>query len=127
MGIQILGTGSAVPARIVHNDDLAQVFDTSDEWIRTRTGIRTRHILGDGETLVGLGAAAVDRAIEMAGVAKDDVGLLICCTVGGDWLSPAGSPMIQAAAALSTRCTTFDLNMGCCGFVYCLHAAAAYL
>lgn len=127
MGIKIRGTGSCVPAQIVTNHDLARILDTSDEWIRTRTGIVTRHILGDGETLTQLGAQAVNRALEMAGIDPSQVGLCLCCTVGGDWVSPAGSAMIQKAAGLPDHCITFDLNMGCCGFIYGLHAAMSYL
>ncbi len=133
MGIQILGTGSCVPARIVTNDDLALILDTSDEWIRTRTGISARRILGDGEDLLHLGAAAVQNALNMAfgeDCAEEDtdtVDLLICCTVGGDLLSPSGAALIKEAVGLSERCVTFDLNMGCCGFVYALHVASAYL
>ncbi len=130
MGIHILGTGSCVPAQIVTNDDLSHILDTSDEWIRTRTGIGTRRILGDGDTLVDMGATAVERALAMAaeaGIEKDTVDLLVCCTVGGDYISPSGAALIKEAAGLSERCVTFDLNMGCCGFVYALNVVAAYL
>ncbi len=127
MGLKILGTGSCVPAHIVTNDDLSQILDTNDEWIRTRTGIQTRHILGDDESLVQLGSAAVENALEMAAVPKEEIGLLVCCTLGGDWISPSGSAMIKEQVGLSERCVTFDLNMGCCGFVYGLQCALAYL
>lgn len=127
MGIKILGTGSCVPAHVVTNDDLSQILDTNDEWIRTRTGICTRHILNNDEGLVQMGAVAVENAIDMAGVAKEDVGLLICCTLGGDKISPSTSAMIQERVGLPECCVTFDLNMGCCGFVYGLQAALAYL
>ncbi len=127
MGIRITGTGSCVPARVISNDDLSRILDTSDEWIRTRTGIVTRHILGDDESLVDMGAVAVTRAIDMAGAERQDVGLLICCTVGGDWVSPSGAAVIQERVGLPVSCVTFDLNMGCCGFVYGLQVAAAYL
>ncbi len=127
MGIRILGTGSAVPARTVTNDDLSLILDTSDEWIRTRTGIQTRHILGDEESLISLGTAAVERALDMAQVEKPNIDLLILCTVGGDWVSPSGSAILQKTVGLPDHCITFDLNMGCCGFIYGLHVAAAYL
>ncbi len=127
MGIRILGTGSAVPARIVSNDELSRILDTSDEWIRTRTGIRTRRILGDDESLISLGTAAVRRALDMAQADKDDIDLLILCTVGGDWISPSGSAVLQSTVGLPARCITFDVNMGCCGFVYGLNIASAYL
>jgi 3-oxoacyl-[acyl-carrier-protein] synthase-3 len=127
MGLKILGTGSCLPAQIITNDDLSLILDTNDEWIRTRTGIVTRHILGDGESLVQLGASAVENALDMAGTDKSEIGLLICCTLGGDWISPSGAAMIQERAGLPERCVTFDLNMGCCGFVYGLQAASAYL
>lgn len=127
MGLKILGTGSCVPAQIITNDDLSQILDTNDEWIRTRTGISTRHILNDEESLVKLGTTAVENAMAMADTDRSEIGLLICCTVGGDWLTPSGAAMIKESLGLSERCVTFDLNMGCCGFVYGLHAAMAYL
>lgn len=127
MGLKILGTGSCVPAHIVTNDDLSLILDTSDEWIRTRTGICTRHILGDHESLTSMGTAAVENAIAMAGVDKGEIGLLICCTLEGDQISPSLSAILKENAGLSERCVTFDLNMGCCGFIYGLNAAMAYL
>lgn len=127
MGLKILGTGSCVPAHIVTNDDLSRILDTNDEWIRTRTGIRTRHILNDNESLVSLATAAVENAIAMADTDKNEIGLLICCTLGGDWFTPSCSALIKEHTGLSERCITFDLNMACCGFVYGLHTALAYL
>lgn len=127
MGIKILGTGSCVPAQTITNDDLSRILETSDEWIRTRTGIGSRHILNDGESLCSLGAAAVRNALSMADSDGGDVDLLVACTVGGDFVSPAASAVIQAEAGLPEHCITFDLNMGCCGFVYALQAVSAYL
>ncbi len=127
MGMNIQGTGSSVPAQVVTNHELSRILDTSDEWIRTRTGIEKRHILSDGEDLVTLGASAVSAALDMAGGTVEDIDLLICCTVGGDHLSPSGAALIKEAVGLPDTAVTFDLNMGCCGFVYALRTAEAYL
>ena len=129
MGIKILGTGSALPTRVVTNHDLSLILDTSDEWIRTRTGIRTRHILGEGESLVSLAADATRAALDMAAhtVSAEEIDLLVCCTVGGDYTSPAMACLVQAAVGLGEHTVTLDINMGCCGFLYGLQAAEAYL
>lgn len=126
MSFQISGTGSALPQNVVTNDDLAAFIDTSDEWIRTRTGIQSRRILTDGESLLSLAAEACDKAMADAGIAPDTVDLLICTTLVGDYISPAMSCLIAKACGLSGRAITLDMNMGCCGFIYGLNMANAY-
>jgi 3-oxoacyl-[acyl-carrier-protein] synthase III len=80
MGVTFIGCGAAAPETVVSNDALAQVVDTSDEWISSRTGIRQRHICHDRESLAGLAAQAAQQALEMAGVAATDVDMIILAT-----------------------------------------------
>ncbi|MGM9681515.1 MAG: 3-oxoacyl-ACP synthase III family protein [Eubacteriales bacterium] len=126
MSFQILGTGSALPEKIVTNDELSTFIDTNDEWIRTRTGIQTRHILSDSESLLSLATTACRNAMDNAGIAPDEVDLLICTTLIGDYISPSMSCLIAKACGLTERVITLDMNMGCCGFVYALNMANAY-
>lgn len=126
MSFQILGTGSSLPKTIVTNEDLTRFLDTSDEWIRTRTGICTRHVMNDDESLLSLATDACKKALENADADPADIELLICTTLLGDYVSPAMSCLIAAELGLSDRCITLDMNMGCCGFEYGLHAANAY-
>lgn len=126
MSFQISGTGSALPKTVVTNDDLATFIDTSDEWIRTRTGIQSRRILSDGESLLTLATEACMKAIEDAKIAPESVDLLICTTLIGDYISPSMSCLIAKECGLSDRVITLDMNMGCCGFVYGLNMANAY-
>lgn len=123
MSFTILGTGSAVPSRVVTNDDLSQIMDTSDEWITTRTGIATRHILTD-ETLTDIAVEAGRRALAQAGVAPEELDLIICATLRGDYITPAEACVIQMR--LGATCPSFDVNAACSGFVYALDVAAGY-
>lgn len=126
MSFQILGTGSALPVRTVTNEDLTKFLDTSDEWITTRTGIGTRHILSDGESLLSLATEACTKALENAETDAGDIDLLICTTLQGDYISPALSCLIARELGLGERTITLDTNMGCCGFEYGLSIANAY-
>ncbi|MBU0774904.1 MAG: 3-oxoacyl-ACP synthase, partial [Alphaproteobacteria bacterium] len=93
----LLGTGSALPARAVSNAELAQTVDTSDEWIVERTGIRNRYIAGDGETTASLAADAAQAALDAAGVAAQDIDLIILATATPDQTFPASATRVQAA------------------------------
>ena len=119
----ILGTGSSVPPHRVTNDDLAQMVDTSDEWISTRTGIRERRVLTT-QTLTDLAVEASRRALEQAQVSPKELDLIICTTLRGDYLTPAEGCVIQEE--LGASCPAFDLNAACSGFVYALDVAAGY-
>ena len=111
--MRILGTGSALPKRVVTNDELTQFLDTSDEWIKTRTGISTRRVITT-ETLEELGAQAAKNALENAGLSANDLDLIICSTVQGDQITPALGCLIQRA--IGAKCPAFDLNAACPGF-----------
>lgn len=119
---RILGTGSALPARRVSNDELAQTVDTSDEWIVARTGIRFRHIAGEGETTATLGAEAARKALEAAGVDAKDVDLIVLATATPDQTFPASATKVQTMLGIGD-CVSFDVAAVCSGFLYALTVA----
>ncbi len=123
MSFKILGTGSALPAAIVTNDDLAQIVDTSDEWIRSRTGIRERRIIR-GETLTELTAAAAKQALGDANIEPDELDLILCATLEGDYIVPSLACTVQTA--IGAHCPAMDIGAACTGFLYGLDVAAAY-
>ncbi|HWJ68557.1 MAG TPA: beta-ketoacyl-ACP synthase III [Sphingobium sp.] len=118
----ILGTGSALPRRCVDNAELAQTVDTSDAWIVERTGIRQRYIAGEGETTSTLGTDAARRALEMAGVAANEVDLIILATATPDQTFPATATIVQAQLGIDD-CVAFDVAAVCSGFLYALTVA----
>ena len=120
----ILGTGSALPKKRVSNDELAQRVDTSDEWIVARTGIRFRHIAGEGETTATLGAQAARHALEAAGIPADTVDLIILATATPDQTFPASATKIQALLGIND-CVAFDVAAVCSGFLYAMNAIRA--
>ena len=123
--MKILGTGSALPKKVVSNDDLAQVMDTSDEWIRTRTGIERRHIAVE-ETTTSLAVEACKKALEQSRVSIDELDLIVAATVSSDYIYPTLSCEIQAAIG-AKNATAFDISAGCSGFLFALATADAYL
>jgi len=118
----IMGTGSALPRRCVSNDELAQTVDTSDAWIVERTGIRQRYIAGEGETTTTLAAEASRHALEAAGVAPDEVDLIILATATPDQTFPASATIVQAQLGIPD-CVAFDVGAVCSGFLYALTVA----
>ena len=114
--VAITGLGSYLPARTVTNDDLAQRLETSDEWIRTRTGIRERHYAAPEEATSDLALAAARRALADARLEPSDVDVLIVATTTPDHPIPATAPIV--AARMGLTCAAFDLNAACSGFVY---------
>ena len=122
--MKILGTGSALPKKVVTNDDLAQVMDTSDEWIKSRTGIEKRHIAVE-ETTTSMAVEAAKKAIEAAKISVLDIDLIICATVSSDYIFPTLACEVQAAVG-AKRATAFDIGAGCSGFLFALATADAY-
>jgi 3-oxoacyl-[acyl-carrier-protein] synthase-3 len=114
--VAIRGLGAYLPAQVVTNDDLALRLDTSDEWIRTRTGIRERHYAAPDEATSDLAVHAARAALEDAGLTAEDVDVIIVATTTPDHPVPATAPIV--AAKLGRNCTAFDLNAACSGFVY---------
>lgn len=123
----ILGTGSYAPERVLSNDDLAHMVETSDEWIRTRSGIRERRIAAPGETTSDMGVHAARKALEDAGITAADIDLLIVATITPDMPMPASACLIQHKLGVPTHAACFDLNAACSGFVYSLDTACAML
>ena len=118
----LLGTGSALPVRAVSNAELAQTVDTSDEWIVERTGIRNRHIAGEGETTSTLATDAARAALDAAGVAPQDIDLIILATATPDQTFPATATTVQAALGIDD-CVAFDVAAVCSGFLYAITVA----
>ncbi|MCL6636538.1 MAG: beta-ketoacyl-ACP synthase 3, partial [Alicyclobacillus sp.] len=119
----ILGTGSALPQRVLTNADLEQMVDTNDEWIVTRTGIRERRIAEPGETTSEYAAAACQQALARAGVEAAAVDLVICATVTPDMMFPATACLVQDRIG-AVNAGAFDLSAACTGFLYGLACAA---
>ncbi|MCI4462872.1 MAG: ketoacyl-ACP synthase III [Caldisericum sp.] len=118
MNVGILGMGSYIPEKIVTNHDLEKILDTSDEWIRTRTGIVERRFAEPTQATSDLGAIAAKRALEDAGLKPEDIDLIIVGTNSPDMLYPATACLIQDKIGASGKCAAFDLQAGCPGWVY---------
>lgn len=125
MGISILGMGSYVPDQVLTNDDFTRFVETDDEWIRTRTGISSRHMAGWEPTWY-MGKQASLRAIEAAGIKPEDIGLVISCTATSDFLVPSMASVIQHEVG-AANAAAFDLNAACSGFVYAADVARRFL
>lgn len=123
----ILGTGSYAPERILSNAELSRSVDTSDEWIRTRCGIRERRIAAPGEATSDMGVHAARRALADAGLQPADIDLLIVATITPDMPMPATACIIQQKLGVPTNAACFDLNAACTGFLYALDTACAML
>ena len=124
--IGITGLGTHVPERVMTNDELAQIVDTSDEWIRERTGIRERRIAADDEALTDIAMPAATAALADAGVDPADIDLLICATVTPDMMFPTSSALMADALGMP-KAAAYDLLAGCTGFVYAIAQAYGML
>lgn len=122
----ITGTGSALPAKELSNDDLAKMVETSDEWITTRTGIKTRRIAGDGETTAQLSAIAAQNALASAGLSADQIDLIIVGTITPEMVFPSTACFVQDAIG-AKNAWAFDLSAACSGFVYSLAIAEQFI
>ena len=122
----IVGWGHEVPKAVVTNADLEQIVETSDEWISTRTGIRERHIAGDGETTASMGAIAAARALAVAGLPADSVDLIVVATLTPDHPMPSTAVLVKEAIG-SHRAAAFDLSAACSGFAYAYAVAHGFL
>ena len=119
--------GAYVPSKILTNEDLSKMVDTTDEWITKRTGIKERHIAGENETTSDLGTKAAELAIERSGIAKSEIDMIICATISPDYFC-----MPSTATTISTKLglppvTAFDISAACTGFVYVLAIAKAFI
>ena len=119
---RIAGTGSYLPEKILTNAELEKMVDTSDEWIRSRTGIEQRHVAAEGEYTVDLAEKAAIRAMEAAGKTKDDIDLVIVATTTADRVFPSTACLLQKRLDIH-GCAAFDVQAVCTGFVYALGIA----
>ncbi|MDR4466860.1 MAG: ketoacyl-ACP synthase III [Nitrospira sp.] len=126
MKARIAGTGSYAPTRVLTNADLEGMVATSDEWIRERTGIRERRIAATGEACSDLAVQAGKRALTAAGVAASDLDMILVATCTGDFPLPATACLVQHQLG-ATKAGACDLSAACCGFVYALSVADAYI
>lgn len=124
--VGILGTGSYLPENKVTNVDMEKIVDTSDEWIRTRTGIGARHFAADGEATSDMAAKAAEKALEAAGITAEDIDLIIVGTCTPDMLLPATACLVQAKLGVS-GCAAFDLETACSSFVYGMEIARNFI
>ncbi len=124
---RILGTGSYLPDRILTNADLEKLVETSDQWIVERTGIRERHIAAEGELTSDLATRAAQAALEAAGLAVDDIDLLLVATTTPDLVFPSTACIVQSKLGMTNGMPAFDLQAVCSGFVYALSVADQYI
>ena len=117
-GLQLIATGGALPGRTVTNEDLSRVVDTSDEWITTRTGIRTRHWCTEGESAATLAIAAARQALERSGLAPEQIACCVCATLSAPDATPSVACQVQRALGLPEDRPALDVNAACSGFVY---------
>jgi 3-oxoacyl-[acyl-carrier-protein] synthase-3 len=123
---RFLGTGFSVPDRVVTNDELSGLMDTTDEWIRTRTGIQERHWVTEGETGAELGLRASGRALESAGVEPGEVDAIVYATSSPDHFAPGNGVYLQRLLGISTI-PALDIRAQCSGFIYALSVADAWI
>ena len=119
--------GAYVPEKILSNDDLAKMVDTSDEWITKRTGIKERHIAADNETTSDMGVKAANLAIERSGIDKSEIDLVVCATISPDYFCmPSTATIITDKLGLG-NIMAFDISAACTGFIYALNVAKAFV
>lgn len=123
---RIVGVGSAVPKTLLTNADLEKLVDTSDEWITTRTGIKERHVVVEGEKFSDLCTKAADAALKRAHVKPEDLDVILVGTISGDMVFPATACLVQKNLG-AAKAAAFDLQAACVGFLYGLHVADALI
>jgi len=123
---RIVGTGSYLPENVMTNHDLEKLVETSDQWIRERTGIEQRHIVADNETTVDLAEKASRRAIEAAGIDASEIDLIVLATSTPDKIFPSSACILQGRLDIH-GCPAFDIQAGCTGFVYALAVAEEFI
>jgi len=122
---RIIGTGSYAPEKILTNEDLSKLVDTSDEWITSRTGIKQRHIAREDEQTSDMAAEASKKALEMAGLTASDLDMIIVGTISGDMPMPACAAFVQAK--LGAKCPAFDISAACAGSLFGLSIADQFI
>lgn len=122
----VIGSGSYLPQKILTNDDLSKIMDTSDEWIFKRTGIRARHIADENEYTSDLAVNAAKNAISAAKISSDEIDLIICATVTPDLTFPSTAVIVQKKLGIK-NCIAFDITAACSGFVFALSVADNFI
>ena len=125
--IKLLGTGRHVPSRCLTNDDLSRMVDTSDQWIRERTGIVTRYLCGEGEGNTSSALAAAKTAMERAGVGPEDIGVCVAATFTADHATPSLACELHQLLGFAETTPAFDVNAACTGFLHALETARCLL
>lgn len=125
-GAHIIGTGSYLPERVLSNQDLEKLVDTSDEWIFSRTGMRERRLAAEGEFTSDMGIAAARKALEASGLRADELDLILVATLSPDYLFPCTAALIQRALQ-ANKAAAFDFQAACTGFLYGLSIVQGYL
>ena len=125
--IKLLGTGRHVPSRCVTNEDLSRMVDTSDSWIRERTGIVTRYLCGEGEGNTSSALAAARQAMDRSGVGPENIGLCVAATFTADHATPSLACELHSLLGLSETTPAFDVNAACTGFLHALETARCML
>ncbi|MEL4105698.1 beta-ketoacyl-ACP synthase III [Oscillospiraceae bacterium WX1] len=123
MSFKILGTGHYVPERVLTNDEMSTMVETSDEWIAQRVGIRERRVCTT-ETASELAFKAAEKALEMSGVKPEELDMILCATISADDASPSMACMVQNL--LGASCPAMDISAACSGFIYMLDTAAGF-
>lgn len=123
---RVIGTGSAVPAKVMTNHDFEALVETSDEWITTRTGIKKRHVADNGQSTADLAAEAVANALDAAGVAADELDMILVGTITPEMFFPSTACFVGAALG-APGAAAFDLSAACSGFVYGLTVASHFI
>lgn len=119
----ILGVGGYRPKRVVDNHEICEVLDSSDEWIRERSGIVTRHFAGDGESVVDMSEEASKGAIEMAGISAEQIGVIILATISHPYQTPAAAPLLAVRLGADTA-AAFDISAACAGYGHAVSLAS---
>ena len=126
-GLRLRGTGRALPAAALTNEDMRRFVDTSVEWITTRTGIRQRYFCGEGESTTTLAIEAAKKALENSGVAAEEISCLLVATSSGEYAMPSTACLVHAALGLRQDIPAMDVGAACAGFLYALEAARGLL
>lgn len=123
--VEIAGVASSLPEKVITNFDMEKLVETSDEWIQKRTGIRERRV-ATHETTTGMAVDAARQAMEKAGVSLVDIGLIVACTITGDYVTPSMASHVQRELGIE-HCAAMDISAGCTGFVYALVTASSLM
>ena len=123
---KVLSTGSFLPEKVLSNNDLEKIVETSDEWIVTRTGIRERRIAHEEEFTSSMGCKAARKALDGAGISADEIDAILVATITPDYIFPSTACLIQKELG-AKRAVAFDIQAACSGFLYALSVAKAYI